>query len=49
MESEKSVIMLSDFQEDFNYLNLFPSNMLISELLKDMGLKSLFFKLTVKH
>ena len=49
MESEKSNIMLSDFQEDFNYLSLFPKSMLISDLLKEMGLTRLFFKVTVKH
>lgn len=49
MESEKSVVMLSDFQDNFNYLNLFPSNMLISELLSAMGITRLTFKFTVKH
>jgi len=49
MESEKSVLMVSDFQEDFNYLSLFPKSMLIIDLLKEMGLTKLFFKVTVKH
>ena len=49
MESEKSVVMLSDFNEDFNYLSLFPKSMLISDLLKEMGLTRIFFKVTVKH
>ena len=49
MENEKSIVMLSDFQEDFNYLSLFPKSMLISDLLVEMGLKSLFFKVIVKH
>lgn len=49
MENEKSIVMLSDFQEDFNYLSLFPKSMLVIDLLKEMGLTRLFFKVIVKH
>lgn len=48
MENE-NIITLSDFQEDYNYLNLFPKDLKISELLLSMGIEKLFFKITVKH
>ena len=47
-EGNKQVI-LSDFQEDFNYLNLFPTSLTIEELLKCMGIKGFYFKVTVKN
>lgn len=49
MELKKDSIIISDFQEDFNYLNLFPASLKIEELMKYMGIKGFYFKITVKN